>query len=254
MVAENCSPPISPGTEEPYVICCAPHSEARLHLSIDERLHNGVPIDRETDLPVLRHGGKVSTDQYAMRREVKTAGQHLAEFTAAHPERQVIAQVGNGNLLANPWFTAWEEGVLYHLRDEPVFRQAYTAIVPWKADGRMSVEDVFFARENGRDRVLVPVGNTIRDVTEEIRFVTTAQPLVRHGQPVPLEQIAEEWYDTRHLVRPLVLKLKDEFLYMSNAQLQRGLVRKALCGPVEILPQAQVDEDTVIPLTLAGSP
>jgi exopolysaccharide biosynthesis protein len=53
-------------------------------------------------------------------------------------------------------------------------------------------------------------------------------------------------------VQPLRISLNGTALFVPNAQLQQGLLRKALCQPVHVRPEAQVDEETTLPLTASG--
>jgi hypothetical protein len=101
------------------------------------------------------------------RRAIKRAEEHRADLAGRYPEEHALVYVGNGNLGANFDFVAWSGGVLYHLADEPVFKQPYTCLVSWK-DGRITVEDLWFAYENGTVIVLRKMDNTIQDVTEEV--------------------------------------------------------------------------------------
>ncbi len=239
------------GITQPWIFRWQQNGRLRLRLSVDEGI-GGQPIDREFDLPKFRANGKNLTDQREMRQGlVKPADQHLAEVHARYPDEDILAFVGNGNLLANFGFVAWLAGVLYHLADEPVFKRSYTCIVSWK-DGHVTVEDAWFAQENGNVIVLQKLDNTLQDITDDIDFATSGQPLVRGGEPIPLQHIAEHWYDTRHLVQPLRIVTNGTALFIPNAQLQHGLLRKALCQPVHVRAEVQVDEETCFPLTISG--
>jgi hypothetical protein len=218
----------------PYILRWTPGNGVVARLSVDEAHHGGQPINRDTDLPRFKVQGQDVTDQQAMRRNViMTTRQHLARLRKRWPGEEPLAFVGDGNLLANYWFVAWLEGRLFHLAEEPVFARAYTCIVAWR-NGTVSVEDIRFARENGGVDVLRARDSTLEDITREVAFCASGQPLVRRGQRVPLCQIAKEWYDTRHLVSPLTLRFEGAALYLPNAQLQQGLIRKALLQPVHI--------------------
>lgn len=240
------------GIIRPWILRWSPNGKLYLHLLVDEQYNGGYPINRDYELPTFRANGQTLTDQRAMRQGlVKPIAEHLVGLRTRYPHKELLASVGNGNLLANYGFVAWLAGVLYHLANEPVFKQLYTCIVSWK-DRRVTVEDIWFARENGKVIVLRKVDSTVQDITDEIEFATSGQLLVRRGEALPLEQTAEKWYDTRHLVKPLRITLNDTTLFVPNTQLQQGLLRVALCQPVHICLEAQVDEDTILPLTTAG--
>ncbi|MCX7777537.1 MAG: hypothetical protein N2381_05715, partial [Armatimonadetes bacterium] len=148
---------------QPWILRWKPNDIFRLRLLVDEAQDKGQPIRREHDLPKFRADGKEFTDGRAMRQGIiKTTEQHIADLNARYPDEEPIAFVGNGNLLANFGFVAWFMGVLYHLADEPVFKQLYTCIVNWK-DGCVTVEDIWFARENGRVIVLRKTDSILQD-------------------------------------------------------------------------------------------
>lgn len=240
------------GISQPWVLRCRAGGAVRLRLSVDAANSGGYPIDRDYDLPKFCAKGRDLTDQQEMRQGlVKRTGEHLADLCLLYPEEVVIAYVGNGNLLANYGFVAWRTGELYHLADEPVFKRPYTCVVCRK-DGQVVVRDSWFASENGRIIVLARIDRTVQDITTEIDLAASGQPLVRGGETVPLEQIAEQWYDVRHLVSPLRIAVNGTALFVPNWQLQQGLLRKALCQPIHVRLEAAVDEETRLPLTSPG--
>lgn len=240
------------GIKQPWILRWRPCDRLRLRLSVDAAHNGGYPIDREHELPKFNTNGHTLTDPHEMRQGlVKTIEQHLAELCAHSPDEELYAYVGNGNLLANFGFVAWSAGVLYHLADEPIFKRSYTCIVSWN-DGRVTVEDLWFARENGDVIVLRKIDSTVQDITDEIDFATSGQRLVRQDATLSLEQIAEQWYDTRHLVQPLRLTVNGTALFFPNAQLQRGLLRKALCQPTHVRLLAEVDDKITLPLITSG--
>jgi hypothetical protein len=236
----------------PWIVRCQPSDDLRLRFTVHGAHNRCHPIDRDWDVPTFRADDKVLTDQHAMRQGfVQREEEHLAELLNRYPGEQPLLYVGNGNLLANFGFVAWSDGVLYHLAEEPVFKQCYTCLVSWN-NGRITVESLWFAEEHGHAIVLQKRDSTVEDITEAINFATSGQPLVLGGAALPLAQIAEQWYDNRQLVGPLCIRLKDVTCFVPNARLQHGLLRKALCQPVHIRPEAEVDADTRIPLTTSG--
>lgn len=235
-----------------YVLRWQPGEPFRLRHMVDATHNGGMPIDRSTDCPMFRLNGMAVSDARRMRQGVvKTTAQHLADLEDGYPDEAPLAYVGNGNLLANYAFVAWEAGVLYHLSDEPVFSHAYVSLVSWH-DGRVTVEDLWFAQERGQVIVLRACGHTVEDITAQVAFVTSGQPLVRHGEAQPLTHMTDKWYDLRHLVRPLRMSLNGTTLFVPTAQLQQGLVRKALGEAVQVRLEAHVADDLVVPLSLAG--
>ncbi|MBL8178415.1 MAG: phosphodiester glycosidase family protein [Bryobacterales bacterium] len=124
----------------------------------------------------------------AMRRQTWSIEQHRAACQAAHPDSQIIAMVGNGNLGANPRFIASAHGRLIHLHSEQhrFHTHRYSCLAAW--DRRVSIEDFDLSQP-------LPPG---------LDGFTFGQRLVRNGEPAGTEQIvamacAQEFYDLRHL-------------------------------------------------------
>ena len=224
-----------------------------LHLAVDEKLNHGTPICRENDLPTYTQAGVTATDQHQMRQAIKTDQELLADWQTANPNLHPILLTGNGNLLANPGFVAWQNGVLYHLGQEPVFQRQYAGLVACQ-EGTVNIEEVSFFEERGRAGVLYLDNRNggLEDITERTRFVTTGQPLIRHGQAISLAHIAHLFYDMRHLVRPICVTIGNDVLFVPTHQLQHGLLRKALVQPVHIELQADLDGEVRLPLSMAG--
>jgi len=229
------------GITEPRIIRWRPGVGPRLLLEVDTAHNGGHGINRRHDVPQSTVNGKNLTDT-----------QLLAAVCDRHADEEPLAFVGNGNLKANPGFVASQGAELYHRADEPVFGQGYPSIVSWQG-GRVTVEDVWYAQGyDRRVKVLRKVNGAVQDITDAIEFTTSGQPLVRMGEAIPLPHIAEKWYDTRHAVRPICVNINGTTLFVPNAQLQQGLLRMALCQPISMRLEAQVDEETVIPLTTSG--
>lgn len=258
--AASAAPP-SPAITKPFVLRFVPGDGIRLRLAVQADLNGSEPINRDHDQPYYQANGLKLADQRQMRQGlIRTVAEHLQDLQTRYPTEQILGFTGNGNLLANYRFVAWAGEGLFHLSHEPVFTEPYTGLVSWKTGG-VTLEDVWFARENGGAIVLrassqhaSPGANhgTLQDITAQVDFVTTGQPLIRQGRPVPLEQVAQLYYDTRHLVQPLALRLPKTMLFVPNAQFQRGLQRKALTEAVQIKLMAELDDATVLPLLVPG--
>jgi len=156
-------------------------ARTRPHLSVQPDCNLGRGIIRG-----LRENGRLiedhTVDPYGRRRcgdDAMRAGIWTVErHQAAHSD--VVAVTGNGNLLANPHFIAWQDGVLYHLAGEPLARRHYTCLVA--RGGDVSIEPF----------------------TTDCRFATFGQQIVRDGNPISREDLiakvlAGEFYDLRHL-------------------------------------------------------
>jgi hypothetical protein len=224
--------------------------ELRLMLSVDDRVGNMV-IRREQDLPVLCHNGEKITDSRSMwKGRMLTCDEHVEQLHQRTGDREIVAYVGNGNLLANFGYVAWLQGRIYHLEDEPIFQRSYPSIVSRK-DGSITIEDAEFADENGKTIVILDREKQ-HPSSSAIDFVTSGVPLVRHRKALPLKEVARHCYDLRHVVRPLALRLNGTTLYFPHHQLRRGLINKAVNGPIHLELVSQVDNNVRLPLTLAG--
>lgn len=235
---------------EPFVLHAYTREDLFWALSVDGSGNGGRPIDREFDLPKLATDGHTHTDQHLMRRSIiMRECEHHRTLRRHYPGAREFACIGNGNLLANFGFVAWSAGLPFHLHAEPVFSSCYTAVACWKG-GRVSVEEVWFAKENNSVRVERKRASGAEDITTDIDFVTTGQPIIRAGMAIPLDHIAELFYDKRHVITPIRLPLGATSLFLPNTQLQEGLARKAVTGPVRISLEAQIDEETTLPLSV----
>ncbi|MCL4403073.1 MAG: phosphodiester glycosidase family protein [Acidobacteria bacterium] len=139
------------------------------------------------DKGCLRDAGRRIFGAHPIRRQVWTLGQHLRAWLAVHPGRQVAAWVGNGNLLANPWFVAYVQGALYALRDEPVAERTYTCLVV-RHTGMVTIEPLRFAGP----------------ADPAIECATFGQRIVAGGVPITREQLIAmaregQFSDLRHL-------------------------------------------------------
>jgi len=146
-----------------------------------------------------------------MRAHVWTPEEHLAAYGRSHPEDSVVAWVGNGDLLSNPHFVAFEAapegGTLYHLSSETLYLspsgRCYSSLVVRKpgCEPRVSIESVYFDSGEGIPQVYSADGQCI---TAEVECATYGQRLVHRGRAIDDEDIirmAREgaFYDLRHL-------------------------------------------------------
>jgi hypothetical protein len=235
----------------PYVVRAQTCSHLIWTISADTAPVHGL-IRRDYDIPTMRTADGVLTDGDAMRRNlIMTEGQHRAALLARYPGASIEVLAGNGNLGANSNFVALVDDHLVAPPDEPIFQKCYAALTFWK-NKRTTIEDVWFVREYGQPGVLCRRNHRAENITAEVEFVTTGQPLVRGGSRVPLDQIVEHFYDTRHLVTPIRLAIKGAHAFVPNAQLQQGLLRMAVDGPVRVALEARIDGETYLPLDTKG--
>lgn len=146
----------------------------------------------------VRDAGRRIFGAEEMRRDVWTIGRHLDEFAARRPGERVAAWMGNGNLLANPHFAAFEDGTVYCLAGEERHFESrgYTSLVA--RAGCVSIETL---RYRAPGRVLSVAGT---DITGEVCCATYGQQIVRDGRPLGREELlrktaAGEFFDLRHV-------------------------------------------------------
>lgn len=168
-------------------------------------------IDEDGRLVDVSATGRRIFGSTEMRAQVWTPKEHLAAYGRSHPEETVVAWVGNGNLLSNPHFVAFEASsgtkTLYHLSSETPYLvrsgRSYTCVVVRKSDykPRVSIETVFFDCTENTPQVYAVDG---RVITNELEYVTFGQMLVTKGRPIDDEDLIRmakdgEFYDLRHL-------------------------------------------------------
>ena len=234
---------------QPSVMRCKTSPDLRWQASIDESHNLGSPIRREDDLPQYAVNGVCVADQHQMRQgKIMTVDDHRGRME--QQGSKVLAYVGNGNLLANFHFVCWQDGNLYRLAEERVFDEVYTCAVFWK-DGQATFEEICFVEELGKVQVRRKLTDGTEDITEKVDFLTSGQSLVRAGQKISLDHISQLFYDRRHLVNPLCVRVNGATLFVPNAQLQHGLTRKALTEPIRVAREARVN-GTLVPLSVEG--
>jgi hypothetical protein len=131
--------------------------------------------------------------------------------------------------------------VLYRRRDEDErirARQEYFALIIWK-DGQVSAERVRFllADEGNQGRVLRLDGE---DLTDRVRYVLTAPPLVWEGEALSLSEMVSHWKgDIRHLIGCVEVPLPDgRRMVLAEAELlsEEGLLQDAAAGKTVAIP------------------
>jgi hypothetical protein len=148
----------------------------------------------------------------AIRSQVWTGPQHADAYRNAHPDERVVAWTGNGNLLSNPHFVAFDgssqRSVLYCLASElkhlGKHGRSYTCLVVRKPGYSpiICIERVCF--EDGADGPHVYSAKG-EEITSEVEFATYGQMLIEDGTVIGDEDLIrmvgnQEFYDLRHLL------------------------------------------------------
>ena len=157
------------------------------------------------------HEGRIFGSQ-RMRAQVWTAERHLAVYRETQPSERVLAWVGNGNLLNNPHFVAFDGSSiphrLYHLVSEiPYLRRSgrrYSCLIVRRPTcaPRVSIESVFF--EYDRDGQPEIYSADEQQITHEVEFATYGQTIVEKGRCIEdadlIRMVGDgEFYDLRHI-------------------------------------------------------
>ena len=164
---------------------------------------NGEPVQQEDDLP---------PDYEHMRKDVWTVGRHLDRFKQEHPELEIVGFVGNGNILANAYLTAYAEGNLHAIESEKDLihngeSRKYPSLIMWK-DGHFTIEEIAFT---ANERVIQV--STDKDVTEDVEFTNSGIGILKSGEPYNLAEHHEHDYDIRHYI---------DFPFMASRSCQFG--------------------------------
>ena len=191
-------------------------------VKVQEELRDSSGIRREGNLAFTLAGRDRRIGDKKIRDSTITYYDHISRFEDNDPTgRKVLAFVGNSNLLMNPWFVAWVEGKLFHIKSEPVFEREkpYSSLVVWK-DKRVTIEDIWF-RPKG---IMIDHPTKGKNIVEDVLFTTYGQRLRSQGVFVPPVTISEQYYDLRHLL--LFPFLSDEESYLGLYDLERDEDKK----------------------------
>lgn len=147
---------------------------------------------------ILDDGGRVVDAGHRIvggdeiRAQFWTVDRHLKSFLGRHPDDEILAWVGNGNVLSNPHFVAFANGEMYHLKDEDGYLKSrrYTALVVrhQRSTPRVSIESLDLGKP----------------LPGDIKSFTFGQRLVTGGHPIDQEDLVamacdQQFYDLRHL-------------------------------------------------------
>jgi hypothetical protein len=116
--------------------------------------------------------------------------------TNGKARRRAVA-ISNRNLGTNHGHSAWQRGErprLFKILEDPGHTGSVSFLAAWR-DGSVSIEDLRL--DGGEDRVLTSDG---RDIGDEIEWATTGQRVLRDGSVTRIEDIADQFYDIRHVL------------------------------------------------------
>jgi len=110
--------------------------------------------------------------------------------------RRAIA-ISNRNLGTNHGHVAWQRGEqprLFRILEDPIGATVASFLAAGRG-GAIGIED--FAVDVANDRLADTNG---RDAGERIEWATVGQRVVRDGKVTPIEEIAAQFYDVRHVL------------------------------------------------------
>jgi hypothetical protein len=114
--------------------------------------------------------------------------------TDGKARRRAIA-ISNRNLGTNHGHLAWQRGErprLFKILEDPGQAGGGSFLTAWR-DGSLSIEDL----RVDADRVFTSEG---RDVGDDLEWATTGQRVLRDGAVTRIEEIADRFYDIRHVL------------------------------------------------------
>jgi len=194
-------------------------------IKVQEELKDAPGILREGTLAYTLAGRDKRIGDSGIRDSTITYHDHISRFERNDLQgRKVLGFVGNGDLLMNPWFVAWIEGELFHVKDEPVYRRRapYSSLIVWK-DGRVSTENIYF--RGGKIKLDDPLG---RNITKDVVYTTYGQRLMERGRFVPPYEISEQYYDLRHLVLFPFFSDQEGYLGLNQLEMDSRMREDAL--------------------------
>jgi hypothetical protein len=111
--------------------------------------------------------------------------------------RRAVA-MSNRNLGTNHGNLAWqrrETPRVFRIQEDPCNYPSYSCLTVWR-DGRVSIEDLRF--DHAVDRIHAAADG--RDLSDEIEWATFGQRVLRNGRVAHVEDIADQFYDIRHVL------------------------------------------------------
>jgi hypothetical protein len=155
-------------------------------------------------LPGLLRGpqNQDEAERRSVNRLKRPLEEHLRELsedrdplmdTEGVPQRCMIA-IGSRNVGNNRGFQAWQrefEPHHFRIRDDRESSRAVPMLTYEKAGG-LSARDLLL-----KDGTVL---ENEKDVAHLIDWCVVANCVLRHGRPVPIEEIADEFYDIGHLI------------------------------------------------------
>jgi len=137
-------------------------------------------------------------DLAASRIPIEQHLRGLGIVDSAGTMRQRAVAISNRNLGTNHGHLAWqrrETPRVFRVLEDPGNYPSYSCLSV-RAGGRLAIEDLRF--DHASDSIHETVSG--RDVSDEIEWATFGQQVLRGGTVTRLENIADQFYDIRHVL------------------------------------------------------
>jgi hypothetical protein len=167
---------------------------------IDRALMSVANRDRLLALPgIPRHRRASAAERDALDAAKLPLQAHLPPLgivDASGRARLRAVVISNRNLGTNHGHVAWQRDArprMFRVREDPLGNEPRSCLVAWR-DGRLTIDDLVF--DAASDRLRRPDGT---DVSDAVEWATYGQQVLRRGSVTPIETIAPEFYDARHV-------------------------------------------------------
>lgn len=169
---------------------------------IDAALLSVAHRARLTALPGMpRHRVATAAEANGIAESKIPLESHLQLLGIMDPARRVqrrAVAISNRNLGTNHGHVAWQRSEtprIFRILEDPFDDRAASYFTVFR-NGTLSIEEL---RLDFSGQRAVRAGDG-RDLSDEIEWATTGQRILRHAHPVPLEEIAADFYDIRHVL------------------------------------------------------
>jgi hypothetical protein len=169
---------------------------------IDRALLSVAHRDRLIRLPgIPRHRVATSAEQRSLEDAKIPIEEHLRQLgvvdASGRTRRRAVA-VSNRNLGTNHGHLAYqrlETPRVFVIPEDPCDHPVYSCLTAWRS-GLLSIEELRFDVAGQR----VQRAADGQDLSEEIEWATCGQPVLQRGRVARFDEIADRFYDIRHVL------------------------------------------------------
>jgi hypothetical protein len=169
---------------------------------IDSALLSIAHRDRLMKLPgIPRHRGATPEEQRILddaKIPIEDHLRHLGVVDASGKAQRRAVAVSNRNLGTNHGHVAYqrlETPRVFLIREDPCDYPEYSCLTAWRS-GALSIEALRFDTAGQR----VHRAADGQDLSEEVEWATFGQPVLRAGRVARFDEIADQFYDIRHVL------------------------------------------------------